>query len=46
MATTKSLYGAKDGDQTSPEKSDGEEEPFAFETAAGINENEEDDKNN
>lgn len=46
MTTSQNLFSAADGNQTSPDKTDGEEEPFAFETAAGVQENEEDDKNN
>lgn len=45
MTTSQSLFSATGGgSQTSPDKTDGEEEPFAFETAAGVHENGEDDK--
>lgn len=46
MTTSQNLFSAADGNQTSPDKTDGEEEPFAFETAAGVHDNGEDDKNN
>jgi hypothetical protein len=46
MATSQNLFAAADGNQTSPDKAEGEDEPFAFESAAGVLENGEDDKNN
>jgi hypothetical protein len=45
MTTSHNLFSAADGNQTSPDKTDGDEEPFAFETAA-VQENGEDDKDN